>query len=92
MVTIKWTEPAKEDLKEIIDYLSQDSSQYGEYFRYRVFEEIENIRDFPLMGRINLIQLKKNWSDKEIKYPNISHLLRIFLWNSLEKSNTMLPN
>ncbi|MFO8020800.1 MAG: type II toxin-antitoxin system RelE/ParE family toxin, partial [Promethearchaeia archaeon] len=51
MVTIKWTELAKEDLKEIIDYLSQASSQYGEYFRSRVFEEIENIRDFPLMGR-----------------------------------------
>jgi len=50
MVEIIWTEPAKKDLKDIIEYFSQDS-KYGEYFLFRILEKIEDIAIFPLIGR-----------------------------------------
>jgi len=51
MVKIKWSDVAKIDLKGIIEYLSQDSLQYAEYFYERVFELIDNLKSFPEMGR-----------------------------------------
>jgi len=51
MVKIKWSDAAKIDLKGIIEYLSQDSPQYAEYFYERIFESIEYLKSFPEMGR-----------------------------------------
>lgn len=51
MVKIKWSDAAKIDLKGIIEYLSQDSPQYAEYFYERIFESIEHLKFFPEMGR-----------------------------------------
>ena len=52
MVEIKWTNPAKNDLKDIIKYLSKDSSKYGNYFLLRILEKIEDLVEFPKIGRI----------------------------------------
>ena len=51
MVQIEWTEEAEEDLDDILSYLSKSSPQYANSFFERVNEAIENIKQFPKMGR-----------------------------------------
>jgi len=51
MVEVEWSEVAKSELKEIIEYISQDSPQYAKYLKERIFESIENLETFPRMGR-----------------------------------------
>ena len=65
MVKIEWSDTAKNDLKGIIEYLSQDSPQYAEYFYERIFESIDNIKFFPEMGR----------RVPELKNPNMRELI-----------------
>ena len=65
MVKIEWSDTAKNDLKGIIEYLSQDSPQYAEYFYERIFESIDNIKSFPEMGR----------RVPELKNPNMRELI-----------------
>ena len=52
MVKIEWSETAKSDLKNILDYLSQDSVSYTEFFLNNILENIEYLKEFPKMGRI----------------------------------------
>ena len=65
MVTIKWSDVAKHDLKEIIEYLFNDSPQYAEYLYERIFEYIDNLKSFPKIGR----------EVPELKDPNIRELI-----------------
>jgi len=51
MVKIRWSDTAKSDLKGILDYLSHDSPQYAEYLFERIFESIDNLKNFPEIGR-----------------------------------------
>ncbi len=51
MVQIEWSEEAEEDLDDIISYLTKSSSQYANSFFERVHEAIENIKQFPKIGR-----------------------------------------
>ena len=51
MVEIKWSESAKNDFKNIVNYISQDSPGYSEYFIKGIFEKIEYLKDFPKIGR-----------------------------------------
>lgn len=51
MVEIEWSESAKNDFRNIVNYISQDSPGYSEYFIKGVLEKIEYLRDFPKMGR-----------------------------------------
>jgi len=41
----------KNDLRELIEYFSQDSSNYGGYFLSRIIEKIEDLTNFSLIGR-----------------------------------------
>ena len=65
MAKIDWSDTAKNDLSGIIEYLSQDSPQYAEYFYERIFESIDNIKSFPEMGR----------RVPELKNPNMRELI-----------------
>jgi len=51
MVKIEWSSIAKNDLNEIIDYIAQDSLEYALSFYEQVNEKIENLTQFPKMGR-----------------------------------------
>ena len=51
MVQIEWSEESEEDLDDIISYLTKSSSQYANSFFERVHEVIENIKQFPKIGR-----------------------------------------
>lgn len=52
MVEIIWSTTAENDLIEIIDYIAQDSPQYALSFYDDVQEKVENLIDFPHIGRI----------------------------------------
>ena len=51
MVEIEWSEAAKNNLNEILEYISQDSPQYANYLSERIFESLENLKNFPQIGR-----------------------------------------
>ena len=51
MVGIEWSPTAENDLNEIVDYIAQDSLEYALLFYEQVRERIENLRNFPKLGR-----------------------------------------
>ena len=48
---IDWTEPALLDLENIRDYIRKDSQYYAVRFVEKIIEAIENLEEFPQMGR-----------------------------------------
>ena len=63
MVDIIWSDSAKEELRDIKQYISKTSKEYAELFVDRIFEVIENIKAFPKLGRkvpeFNIISIRE---------------------------------
>ncbi len=51
MVGIEWSPTAENDLNEIIDYIAQDSLEYALLFYEQVRDRVENLSNFPKLGR-----------------------------------------
>ncbi len=51
MVEIEWSESVKNDFKNIVKYISQDSPGYSEYYTKGILEKIDYLINFPKMGR-----------------------------------------
>ena len=51
MVEIEWSSTAQNDLNEIIDYIAQDSLEFALSFYDLVMEKLENLTEFPNIGR-----------------------------------------
>jgi plasmid stabilization system protein ParE len=51
MVEIEWSSTAQNDLNEIIDYIAQDSLEFALSFYDLVKEKLENLIEFPNIGR-----------------------------------------
>lgn len=49
---VNWTLPAKEDLKQIHDFIAKDSKYYAKKVTTEIIEKSEHLNLFPLMGRI----------------------------------------
>lgn len=49
--SIEWSPKAKENLKQIIDYISRDSIQNANSFKKEIFQYTENLKNFPRMGK-----------------------------------------
>lgn len=47
-----WTEPAYNDLAEIVEYISHDSESYASVVAKGIYEAGESLSIFPLRGRI----------------------------------------
>jgi addiction module RelE/StbE family toxin len=47
-----WSNPAKDDLKKIHDYIAKDSKFYAIKVSQEFIEESENLKEFPKMGRV----------------------------------------
>jgi len=47
-----WSPEAIEDLESIAEYISRDSIFYAQAVVTRVLETAQNIKDFPLAGRV----------------------------------------
>ena len=65
MAEIEWSLKAENDLNEIIDYIAQDSLEYALSFYEQVREKVENLIQFPKMGRVVY----------ELDEPNIRELI-----------------
>lgn len=62
---VKWTIPAKLDLKQIHDYIARDSKFYAQKVSLEVVEKSEKLNSFPEVGRIV----------PEINDPNVRELI-----------------
>ena len=62
---VKWSKPAKLDLKQIHDYIARDSIFYAQKVSSEIVEKSEKLNSFPEVGRIV----------PEIEDPNIRELL-----------------
>jgi len=49
---VKWTRPARLDLKQIRDYIARDSKFYAEKVSLEIVEKSEILNSFPEVGRI----------------------------------------
>jgi toxin ParE1/3/4 len=47
-----WTNPAKEDLKSIHDFIAADSRFYAEKVIENIISRTEQLIEFPLSGRV----------------------------------------
>ncbi len=52
MSEVIWTENALEDLEAIMMFISKDSSYYAKIFYDKIFGVVDNLADYPLMGRV----------------------------------------
>jgi len=49
---VKWSTPAKRDLKEIYDYIARDSKYYAKKVAKTIVERTEMLKEFPEIGRV----------------------------------------
>ena len=49
---VEWTDPAKQDLKSIHDYIATDSKLYAKKVSFEIVEKTEKLNLFPEIGRI----------------------------------------
>lgn len=62
---VKWTTPAKLDLKNIHDYIARDSKYYAQKVSHDIVDKSEKLQHAPKIGRIV----------PEIDDPNIREVL-----------------
>ena len=49
---VKWSVPARNDLKQIHDYIANDSKYYAQNVIQEIVAKIESLNDFPEIGRV----------------------------------------
>lgn len=49
---VTWSEPARDDLKQIHDYIGRESAYYAEKVISTIIRKSEALNEFPQMGRI----------------------------------------
>ena len=47
-----WSPASRDDLHDIVAFISRDSHRRAETFGYRLIAEAEKLRDFPEAGRV----------------------------------------
>lgn len=52
MASVRWTVGAREDLREIVEYISRDSTTYAAATAGRIVAAVERLRRHPKLGRI----------------------------------------
>ncbi|MFH1674346.1 MAG: type II toxin-antitoxin system RelE/ParE family toxin [Pseudomonadota bacterium] len=51
-IEVEWSPEASEDLESIAEYIARDSEFYARAVVSKILEASQNIRGFPLLGRI----------------------------------------
>ena len=49
---ILWTDPAIEDLRNLLAYIAKDSEEYARSFVERIILSVDKLTDFPRLGRM----------------------------------------
>lgn len=52
MASVRWTVGARDDLKEVVAYVSRDSPTYAAALAGRILAGVELLRRYPKLGRI----------------------------------------
>ena len=52
MTRVVWTRPARDDLREIRDYIARDSAHYARVVVEGLVHALDRLRDYPLSGRV----------------------------------------
>ena len=52
MASVRWTLGSQEDLREIVEYISQDSTTYAAAMGGRIVAAVERLRRHPKLGRV----------------------------------------
>ena len=52
MTRVVWTAPARDDLREIRDYIARDSAQFARITTGRLVAAVRRLHEYPLSGRI----------------------------------------
>ncbi|MBI2900401.1 MAG: type II toxin-antitoxin system RelE/ParE family toxin [Planctomycetes bacterium] len=52
MAEVVWTGRAREDLREILEYISRDSRAYAQSFALRLHRKVTRLSDFPRSGHV----------------------------------------
>lgn len=47
-----WSPASRDDLREIVTFISRDSAPRAETFAYRLIAETDKLRDFSELGRV----------------------------------------
>ena len=47
-----WSPASRDDLRDIVSFISRDSRERAEAFAYRLIAETEKLQDFPEAGRV----------------------------------------
>ena len=62
---IEWSPRAKDNLRRIAEYIARDSHKNAVSFLEQIFDHVENLKLFPLIGKIV----------SDLKDPNVRELL-----------------
>ena len=76
MAQIAWTERARQDLKEIVEYISRDSKAYAQSFALQIREKVDRLGAFPESGTV--IPEDRSGSIRQIVVGNYRVLYRHF--------------
>ena len=49
---VRWSDPAKMDLKNIFNYIAQDSQYYAKHVVQQIVDKTEVLEAFPKLGRM----------------------------------------
>ena len=52
MVKIEWTRISQEDLKEIYDFIAEDSISYAVITVNKIYQSVQSIKNNPFLARI----------------------------------------
>ncbi len=47
-----WSPASRDDLRDIVSFISRDSRQRAEVFAYRLIAETDKLQSFPEIGRV----------------------------------------
>lgn len=52
MVSIEWTELSINDIKEIFDFIAEDSHRYAAITAAKIYQRIQPVSTNPLLGKV----------------------------------------
>lgn len=70
-----WSQRSINELKQLRDYIAQDSPHYARQFIERLLKHIDNLSEFPLMGRV--VPESKQNDIREIIHQNYRVIYRV---------------
>jgi len=72
---IRWSDPAAEDLQNILNYfITENDEETGQYIVTRLFHSVDRLADFPYSGRLGEVKGTRELVPKGLPYLLIYHI------------------